>query len=128
MATNKTTNILYWTFTILFGGFMLFSAIPDVANTKQAMDIMQEMLHYPAYFNVFIGVAKILGVIGIFIPGFPRIREWAYAGLIFDLVGATYSMAMVSKSGGDWLPMLLFIALGFASYFFYHKKYKPSVL
>jgi len=37
-------------------------------------------LGYPNYFTVFIDVAKILGAIAILIPGFPKIREWAYAG------------------------------------------------
>ena len=42
----------------------------------------------PAYLISFLSIAKILGVIAILIPGFPRIKEWAYAGLMFDLIGA----------------------------------------
>ena len=70
---------------------MLFSSIPDVMATPEATKFMSGMLGYPAYFTPFIGVAKILGVIAILIPGFPRIKEWAYAGLAYDLIGAVYS-------------------------------------
>ena len=81
-------------------------------------------LGYPDYFIPFIGVAKVLGVIAILIPGYPRIKEWAYAGLFFDLIGAVYSQIAI---GGPIAPvsiMLLPIGLGVASYFFYHKKLK----
>ena len=122
----KTTKILYWVFTILFAGLMLFSAIPDILKTPDAMKFMHDFLGYPNYFVPFIGVVKVLGVIAILVPGFPRIKEWAYAGLIFDLVGALYSVYSV-KPGADNLIMLLFIALGFLSYFFYRKKIKMAL-
>ena len=48
-------------------------------------------LGYPAYFLKIIGVWKILGGIVVVIPKIPRIKEWAYAGMIFDLTGAAFS-------------------------------------
>lgn len=123
---NKTTTILYWIFTGLFAALMLFSAIPNIMVNAESVKFMCDTLHYPHYMIAFLGVAKLLGVIAILVPGFPRIKEWAYAGLMFDLLGATYSVISVSKDM-SWLPMLLFVALGFASYFYYHKKYRPTV-
>lgn len=120
----KKTKIIYWIITGLFAGFMIFSAIQDVIVTPGAIKFMTD-LDYPIYFIPFIGVAKVLGGIAILIPGFPRIKEWAYAGLMFDLIGAMYSIG--SKMGfANSLPMLLFIAFGFLSYFFYHKKLKET--
>src|SRR5215212_11317403 len=98
----KKTKILYWIFTSLFACMMLFSAIPDVLSNPLAVQGMHDGLGYPLYFIPFIGVAKVLGVIAILIPGFPRIKEWAYAGLVFDLVGATYSIIAAGKPAGDW--------------------------
>ena len=86
----KKTKILYWTFTGLFAFMMLGSAIPDVLSAQDAVKGMHDGLGYPFYFIPFIGVAKVLGVIAILVPGFPKIKEWAYAGLTFDLVGATF--------------------------------------
>jgi hypothetical protein len=48
-------------------------------------------LGYPAYFLTVLGTWKILGAIAIVIPGVPRLKEWAYAGMIFDLTGAAAS-------------------------------------
>ena len=55
------------------------------------IDLIHIKLGFPKYFIMFVGVAKILGVIGILVPGYPRVREWAYAGLFFDLTAATAS-------------------------------------
>ena len=93
----KRTKILYWIFTALFAFMMLSSAIPDVLSSPVAVKGMHEGLGYPLYFVPFIGVAKVFGVIAILVPGFSRIKEWAYAGLFFDLIGAAYSIASVGE-------------------------------
>ncbi|WP_460559962.1 DoxX family protein [Ferruginibacter profundus] len=116
----KKTKILYWVFTALFGAFMLFSSIPDIMLSAEAVTFMKQ-LGYPNYFTVFIGVAKTLGVIAIVIPGYPRIKEWAYAGLFFDLIGAIYSMLSAMPFDPQMSFMLLPVTLGILSYVFYHK-------
>ncbi|HTL80185.1 MAG TPA: DoxX family protein [Bacteroidia bacterium] len=108
----KKDKIIYWSVTILFSGFMIFSAVPDVMSAPEAKVFMNH-LGYPDYIIPFLGVAKILGVIAILIPGFPRIHEWAYAGLFFDLLGATYSN--MAKDGFD--PSMLIMILPFAFLF-----------
>jgi hypothetical protein len=99
---------------------MLGSAIPDIISHPVAVQGMHKELGYPLYFIPFIGWAKALGVFSILIPGFPRIKEWAYAGFAFDLVGATFSILAVGKP--DWIFMFLPLTLGAASYYFYHKR------
>jgi len=123
----KKTKIIYWILTGLFLFVMVGSAIPDVMVVDMAVQGFKEM-QMPAYLLPFVGVAKILGAIAILIPGYPRVKEWAYAGLIFDLIGAVYSVAASGKSLENWAPMFLFIALGFASYFYYHKLQKAKEL
>jgi len=117
----KKTKTLYWIITGLFSAFMLFSAIPDILVVPDAITFMNG-LGYPTYIIPFLGVAKLLGIIAILIPGFPRIKEWAYAGLFFDLTAATYSQ--IAHDG--LLPQVSFMLLpiGFLllSYYFYHKK------
>ena len=123
----KKTKIAYWIVTILFAGFMIFSAVPDVMQQPQAVGFITK-LGYPLYFVAFLGVAKILGSLAILIPGFPRIKEWAYAGLVFDLVAAAYSFIALGYSIGQWAFMLVFIAVAFASYFLYHKMLKEAAV
>jgi uncharacterized membrane protein YphA (DoxX/SURF4 family) len=117
----KKTNIFYWIFTGLFGLLMFFSAVPDVLSSPVAIEGMHNGLGYPVYFVPFIGVAKILGVIAILVPGFPRLKEWAYAGLFFDLIGATYSIIAVGNISGVGFMVLPF-ALGITSYVLYIKR------
>ena len=118
----KKTNIIYWVLTGLFAFMMAGSAIPDVLSQPMAVEGMHVGLGYPLYFIPFIGVAKLLGVIAILVPGYPRLKEWAYAGLMFDLIGATYSIISVGKPIGDWGFMILPLTLGTLSYLYYHKK------
>lgn len=121
--TAKTTNILYWIFTILFAGFMASTAIPDILKVPEAMTFITK-LGYPEYFIPFIGVAKLLGSIAIVIPGYPRIKEWAYAGLAYDLIAASYSV--YSTEGWQWgqLFMVLPFTVFILSYTLYHKRKK----
>jgi hypothetical protein len=122
----KKTKIIYWIFTGLFAAFMLFSAIPDAISTQEAKDFMTH-LGYPLYIIPFLGVAKILGVIAILIPGFPRLKEWSYAGLAYDLIGALYSTLSLHEGYG-WTFMFLPLIFLAGSYIFYHKKEKESSL
>ncbi len=118
----KTTKILYWVFTILFAFVMFGSSIPQVMLTADEIKGIHGLLGYPVYVIPFIGVAKMLGVIAILIPGFPRLKEWAYAGLTYDLIAATWSLYKVPNPQGPWYFMFLFLALAACAYIFYHKK------
>jgi hypothetical protein len=117
----RKIKIMYWIFTGLFAALMLFSAVPDALVVPDAITFMVK-LGYPVYIIRFLGVAKILGVIVVLIPGFPRLKEWAYAGLFFDLIGATYSVISVGTPFSGWILMSIWIIMLFASYYFYHKK------
>ena len=70
----KKTKIIYWSVTVLFALMMLGSAIPDIMSSDVAVKGMHDGLGYPLYLIPFIGVAKVLGVIAIVVPGFARIK------------------------------------------------------
>jgi hypothetical protein len=121
----KKTRIFYWIVTGLFLLMMLFSGISSMVSGPKAVEFFK-MLQLPAYLIPFLSIAKILGVIVILIPGFPRLKEWAYAGLMFDLIGAAWCNYSVAKSFAAWAPILIFVALGFLSYYLYHKISAPQ--
>jgi hypothetical protein len=121
------TRIAYWIFTILLAALMLFSSIPDILGTASAADIVTVHLRYPAYFLTFIGIAKFLGAVAILVPGFPRIKEWAYAGIAYDLIAATYSSVAVGDPAKAWLFMCIPATLFICSYVFYHKAKQPEL-
>ena len=121
----KKINIIYWVITGLFLAMMLWSAISSLSSNPQGQKIM-EHLHYPVYLGKLLGVAKILGVIAILTPGFPRLKEWAYAGFTFDLIGAGFGFISVGDPVTQWVFILVFLALWAVSYIYYHKKLKAA--
>ena len=121
----KKNNIIFWIVTILFSGYMVLSSINQIRNTPDAHAFMSH-LGYPDYFSQFIGIMKILGVIAILIPGYRRLKEWAYAGLFFDLIGATYSLIANDGFKAGILLMLPPIIFLFVSYIYFHKRLKDQ--
>lgn len=123
---QKTTTILYWVFTLLFSAFMIWSSYSGVNPKGQTLEFLNGYLGYPVYFIRFISVAKIIGAVVILIPGLNKIKEWAYAGLFFDLAGAIFSIYMVQKNfDAGTLFILIPVLLGAASYYFWNKRNTP---
>jgi DoxX-like family len=52
----------------------------------------------------------------VLVPGFPRLKEWAYAGFFFELTGAAASHAFVGNDVGQIPAPLGFLALVMASW------------
>jgi hypothetical protein len=119
----KKTNVLYWILTGLAAAGMTLAAIPDLLRTSEAVAVFTH-LGYPTYLLPFIGVAKILGALAILVPVFPRLKEWAYAGLVFDLIGALYSHISVGDPPANWMPAVIGLLLVGGSYGLYRKKAK----
>lgn len=120
---SKTINILYWVFTIIFGALMIFSSVGGIGPNEQTVEIFHKGLGYPIYFIQFISWAKIIGVIALLLPLPKTLKEWAYAGLFFDLGAAVYSgIAASGKFDPQMLGMLMWIIPGVLSYYFWKKK------
>lgn len=121
--TVKTANIIYWVSTIIFAVLMIFSAVGGLQPSQPAIDLIHTQLGYPIYFIQFISFAKVLGSVIILIPGLKGIKEWAYAGLFFDLFGAIYSGI---ASSGQFDPMILtmlaWIMPGVVSYYLWKRR------
>ncbi len=123
----KTINILYWIFTILFAALMIFSSYGSILLNEDSKKIIHDQLGYPVYFIPFTGYAKLIGSIIILIPGLRTIKEWAYAGLFFDLVAVVYSsIALAGKVDPMMSLMLIWIIPGILSYIFWKKKIKSG--
>lgn len=120
-TSSRRDTILFWIFTGLFCAFMLTSAIPNIMSSPEWLEIFDQ-LGYPPYMLPFLGVAKLMGIIALLVPGFPRIKEWAYAGLFFDLTGAVYSGISVGGFDPQMLVMLVPFGLGALSYVYHLKR------
>ena len=83
--------IAYWVTTALVVFELALGGVWDILRVPQARDLI-ERLGYPLYFLVILGIWKLLGAVALAIPRFPRLKEWAYAGALFDLTGAVASL------------------------------------
>ena len=117
----KNAKTLYWIITSLMAAFMLLASIPDVLRLPQAVSIFGH-LGYPVYLLPFLGTAKTLGIIAVLVPAFQRLKEWAYAGLVFDVIGALYSHLSVGDSPSGWMPALIGLVLVGGSYLSYRRQ------
>jgi hypothetical protein len=108
-------KIAYWIFTALAAALMTLSAIPDILYAPEAVAIFGK-LGYPSYLLPFLGIAKLLGAIAILQPWFRRLKEWAYAGITFDLIGAFYSHLSVGDPVSLWIFSVIGLFLTLTSY------------
>jgi hypothetical protein len=114
----KRGGSLYWIATCLMAVFMLMASIPDLLKLSPAVAIVTH-LGYPTYLLPFLGTAKILGVVIVLVPRFRKLKEWAYAGLVFDVTGALYSHLSVGDPASVWIwPMagLLLVSGSYVSW------------
>ena len=117
----KKITVSYWCFTGLLSVMMIIGSIPDILAVPDAVALFDH-LGYPSYLLPFLGIAKLLGIAAILVPGFPRVKEWAYAGLVFDLLGAMYSSIAVGDPVSSWILFIIgFILIG-GSYTLYHSR------
>ena len=91
VLASRRNIIVYWMTTALVVLELAMGGVWDVMRAPQVRGLI-ERLGYPPYFLVILGIWKLLGSVVLAIPGFPRLKEWAYAGVIFDLTGAVASL------------------------------------
>ena len=109
----KARIILYWASTALIGVETFVGGIMDLTRGRTAVfsgprvsDVLAG-LGYPLYVLVIIGVYKIPGAITLVVPGLQRLKEWAYAGIVFELSAAAASQAFCGNAGEMIAPTIL---------------------
>lgn len=105
----KAPKIGYWVATALLALGFLAGGIFDLGQSPPVVDAMKH-LGYPAYLAALLGTWKVLGALAVVAPGLPRLKEWAYAGMMFDLTGAFVSHAAVGDGADKLFAPLLLLA------------------
>ena len=105
---SRAHTIAYWVTTALVVSELALGGVWDVLRVPQVR-VLIERLGYPLYFLVILGIWKLLGAVALVIPRFPRLKEWAYAGVFFDLTGAIASQwaAGLIDAGTMAYPMVM---------------------
>jgi uncharacterized membrane protein YphA (DoxX/SURF4 family) len=112
----RSQIIAYWVTTALVASELAMGAVWDILRVPKVSDLI-ERLGYPQYFLIILGIWKLLGAIALVIPRFPRLKEWAYAGVLFDLSGAVASLFATGLiSVGTAAYPILMIGVAIASW------------
>lgn len=117
----KRLNIFYWVCTGLLIPGVGIGSVSELLGNEKSVEIVTS-LGYPAYLSPFLAVARLLALLVIFVPKFSRLKEWAYAGLAFDLIGAIYSLLAVGNPFAYVIIPAIILALLFSSYILHHKR------
>lgn len=120
MATRKTL-ITYRIVLVLLSIGILASAVPGVLKLTYAVAHFTGVLHLPEYLLVYISAVKLAGLVILYLPGRPKLKEWVFAGFMFDLTGAWFCNFTATGSFAAALPVLLYIAVLLWLYWLYNK-------
>ena len=114
---SKRNKIIYWVATIWLSLGMASTGLVQLLQVQEETELMQ-VLGYPAYFLIILGIWKLLGVVAVLVPKFPLVKEWAYAGFFFAMSGAIASHAAVGDGATEYFGPILLLALTVLSWYF----------
>lgn len=117
----KNSKVFYWSSTVLV---ILIVGLGSFADLLQIEPIKESFKHigFPPYMLPFFGVVKLLGCVGILMKSKPMLREWAYAGIIFYFIGATYIHIALGDGIDKIGTTLMILSLTSTSYYFSKKQ------
>ena len=122
---SRRNKIIYWISTAWLALGMVSTGLVQVLRQADSVEMIVA-LGYPEYLMTIVGVAKLLGVPFILLPGVPLLKESAYAGFFFLMAGAIVSH-LVAGAPQDIFPALLLLVLTVLSWHLRppHRKLTP---
>ena len=101
---------MYWGSTVLISAMALLSAAIYLSGSQQAVEGFARV-GYPQQLRVLLGIAKPLGAIALLVPGWPRLKEWAYAGFTFAWIAAIIAHYLAGERVTAVEPVVLLALL-----------------
>ena len=114
-ASSRRRTIAYWITTVLLALECVVGGMMGALHYHLYVRNM-EHLGYPLYFMTILGVWYLLAGVALLAPRFPRLKEWAYAGLVFNYTGAVASHVAVGDGVMTLVGPITFTALAVASW------------
>lgn len=108
-------RVLYWTVTLFLSLMLLMGGITEFIQHESGKEIMRH-LGYPVHVLTLLGLGKILAAVTLIQTRIHVVKEWAYAGITFNLVGAFAARANAGDSAALILSPLIFLVVVFVSY------------
>ncbi|GHC60637.1 DoxX family protein [Ulvibacter litoralis] len=114
---EKRNKIIYWSSTVILSLGFFLGAIAQLIKEEHTTESVVR-LGYPLYIMNILGVWKILGVIILLVPKYPKIKEWAYAGFFFVASGAAISHIVSGDSFSGYIGPVIYVILIITSWYF----------
>jgi uncharacterized membrane protein len=112
---SRRRIIAYWVTTVIIAVEFTVGGVMEILRLSPFFAILKH-LGYPGYFSVILGVWKVLAAVAVLVPRYPRLKEWAYAGMFFSMTGAAVShLALVDPAVALVAP-IIFTGLVVASW------------
>ena len=108
----KTTG--YWVTTGLLV-FCMTGGFFELMGLKPTMEGIMR-LGYPSYIIPALGLGKVLAILAILWPRLPRLKEWVYAGIFFNMMGAIVSHVARNDAAWSIVVTLTIAAITLASW------------
>jgi hypothetical protein len=103
-------NIIYWVTTAAVATLSLFAGFAYLSGNPQAVEGFAHV-GYPQQLRIILGVAKPLGGVTLLVPGFVKLKEWAYAGFTFAWISAAIAHYLAGDGAIALSPIVLLILL-----------------
>ncbi|SEH33844.1 DoxX family protein [Chryseobacterium culicis] len=124
---TKTTKIIYWAGAIFMSLWFGASGFFELTKNPVVWDITLK-LGYPPHFIYILGVFKITGVLVLLVPNrLLRLKEWAFAGMFFDILFAFFSKVAVLGFSATADAVIAFSVLA-VTYLMFRKLYSPELI
>jgi uncharacterized membrane protein YphA (DoxX/SURF4 family) len=115
IAPTRLTNTAYWTVTSVVAIECLGGGVAGMVQVSPFLDTATH-LGYPAYFMSILGAWYAAAGVVLLAPGLPRLKEWAYAGLVFNYTGAAASHLWAGDGAATLIGPAIFLGLAATSW------------
>lgn len=105
----------YWVLTAVVVGECAVGGAMDLCHLAPFYPMMIE-LGYPPYLATILGTAKLIAAAVLAAPGLPRLKEWAYAGVLINMIGAAASQLAMHQPVSGVVAPAAFAGLALASW------------
>lgn len=103
-------KVAYWASTGVIAALMCFAAFSYLSASPQAVEGFARV-GYPQQLRIILGIVKPLGVIALLIPGYLRLKEWAYAGFTYAWICAVFAHYLAGQKAEAMFPAVLMVLL-----------------
>jgi hypothetical protein len=115
MSRQHRRTGAYWMVTAVVVGECVTGGAMDLLRMAPFYPTLID-LGYPSYLATILGTAKIIAGVVLVTPGLPRLKEWAYAGVVINMVGAAASHVAMHRAASNLVAPAAFAGLAILSW------------